>query len=170
MELRIWWLKPAASRPRLTMRSAIIMLRSTDIFSCSNWSRSAATMKNSKPCRSVQFQLRGIPRLADVFVNRAVVDGLDRGVHVGERGDEDAQDARAELARVFQQPDALLAGHPLVGHQNPDFAAVFLEELQPVLRAGGGVNAERVAEGAGETHQRLLLVVHIEDGEFFIVV
>ena len=31
------------------MRSAIIMLCSTDIFSRNNWSRSRCTMKNSRP-------------------------------------------------------------------------------------------------------------------------
>ena len=32
-ELRMWWLRPAASNPRLTIRSVIISLCSTDIFS-----------------------------------------------------------------------------------------------------------------------------------------
>ena len=50
---------PAASRPRLTMRSAIIMLRRTDIFSRSNWSRSSCTMKNSRDCLRVSSSCAG---------------------------------------------------------------------------------------------------------------
>ena len=83
-----------------------------------------------------QFQLRRVPRLGDVFVNRAAVDGGDGGVHVRVGRDEHAQDARAQLPGAFQQPDALFAGHPLVGHQQADFVGVLFEQLEAVLRVG----------------------------------
>ena len=123
-----------------------------------------------EPLPEGQFELRRIPRLGDVFVNRAAVDGGDGGIHVGIGGDENADDARAELPGAFQQPDAFFAGHPLVGHQQADFVGVLFQQLEAVLRVGGGQNAELVAEGAGEVRQRLFLVVHIKNREFFVVV
>ena len=86
-------------------------------------------MKNSRPCLRVSSKLRRVPRLGDVFVNRAAVDGGDGGVHVRKSGDEDAQNARAELPGAFQQPDAFFAGHPLVGHQQADFIGVLFEQI-----------------------------------------
>ena len=73
-----------------------------------------------------EFKLRRVPRLGDVFVNRAAVDGGDGGVQVRVGRDENAQDVRAELPGAFEQPDALFAGHPLVGHQQADFVGVLL--------------------------------------------
>ena len=81
-----------------------------------------------------QFQLRRIPRLGDVFVDRAAVDGGDGGLDIRVGGDEDAHDARPELPGAFQQPDALFAGHPLVGQQQADFVGVLFEQLEAVLR------------------------------------
>ena len=77
---------------------------------------------------------------------------------------------RAQLPRAFQQPDAFFAGHPLVGHQQADFVGVLFQQLEAVLGVGGGEHAELVAKGAREIFQRFLLVVHVKDGKFFIVV
>ena len=49
---------------------------------------------------------------------------------------QDADDAGAELARFFEQPDAFLAGHALVGHQQADFVLVLFQELEALLGAG----------------------------------
>ena len=80
-----------------------------------------------------EFQLGRIPRLVDEFADRAAVDGGDHGVAVGEGGDEDAHDARTELAGAFQQPDALFAGHPLVGQQQADFIGMLFQQLETFL-------------------------------------
>ena len=117
-----------------------------------------------------QFQFLRVPRLGDVFVNRAGVDGGDGGVHVRERRHEDAQGLRPELARALQQPRAFFAGHLLVGHQHADFIRVRLQQFQTVLGVVRGEHAKIIAERLRKIFQRFFLVVHIEHGEFFIVV
>ena len=52
----------------------------------------------------------------------------------------------------------------------PISSACSSSSLKPVLGVGRGQDAEFVAERAREILQRFLLVVHVEDGEFFIVV
>ncbi len=146
------------------------MLRSTDIFSRQQLVALGLHHEKFQPVPEGEFKLRRIPRLADVFVNRAAVDGGNRGVEVRVGRDEDAQDARAQLPGAFEQPDAFFAGHPLVGQQQADFVGVLFEQLEAVLRVRGGEHAEIVAEGALEILQRFFLVIHVEDGEFFVVV
>ena len=116
------------------------------------------------------FQLHRIPRLGDVFVNGTGVDGGDGGVHVRIGGDEDAEHVRAEVPGAFQQPDPVFAGHPLVGHQHADFVGVCFNELEAVGGIDGGENLKVITKSTGEIDQRFFLVIHIQDGEFFIVV
>ena len=116
------------------------------------------------------FQLRRVPRFGDVFVNGAGVDGGDGGVHVGVGGGQNANDPRAKLAGFFEQPNALLTRHPLVGHEDPDVVFVLLQQLESVLGVWGGQNAELVLKGAGEVLEGLFFVINVEDGEFFVVV
>ena len=106
-----------------------------------------------QPALQGLFQLRRVPRFGDVFVNRAAVDGGDRGVHVRVGGDQHADDARTELPGAFQQPHALFAGHPLVGHQQADFIGVFLQQFEAVLRGRRRHDAELFPEGAREIGQ-----------------
>ena len=124
----------------------------------------------ARAARVVLRRCARIPRLGDELADRAAVDGGDHGVDVGKGGDEDAHDARTEMPRAFQQPDALLAGHPLVGQQQADFICVLFEQLEAVRGVRGGEHTEFLAERAGEILQRFFLVIHIQDGEFFIVV
>jgi hypothetical protein len=42
---------------------------------------------------------------------------------------------------ALEQPDAGFAGHPLVGHQEADLGGALFQQLQAVLRAGGGEHA-----------------------------
>ena len=72
-------------------------------------------------------------------------------------------------ARLFEQPDAFFARHPLVGHQQADFVLMLLQKLEPVLGAGRGKYPKLVLKRPRERLQRLLFVIHVENGEFFVI-
>lgn len=116
------------------------------------------------------FQEGDVPGFGDVFVDGAGVDGVDGGFQVGEGGDEDADDLGAEAAGLFEQLDALFAGHALVGDEDTDFLLMVFEDLVGLGGVGGGEDAEGAFQGAGEVFEGLLLVIDVEDGEAFVVV
>ena len=62
------------------------------------------------------FELRRVPRLGDVLVNRAGIDRGDGRLHIRVSGGQNADDLGPQLARPFEQPNALFARHSLVGH------------------------------------------------------
>ena len=113
---------------------------------------------------------RRVPRFGNVFVNRTAVDGGDGGVKVGKGRNEDTDDTGAQLARAFQKPNALFPGHALVRHQEADFVLVSFEQLQSILRIVGSQNPKIITKGAGKRRKGHFFVVHIKDGEFFIIV
>jgi hypothetical protein len=76
---------------------------------------------------------------------------------------------RPEQAHLFEQPNAFFTRHALVGHDQADFVLVFFEEFQAVPGVGGGQYPELVAKRAREGLQRFLLIIHIKNGEFFII-
>ena len=116
------------------------------------------------------FERGRVPRFGDVFVNGAAVDGRDRRVHVGIGSRQDSNDPRLNLPRLFQQPNPLVAGHALVGHQNTQRVLVLLHQLQSVIGPGRGQNPKLVFEGKLEILQGLLFVVHVKNGELFVIV
>ena len=74
------------------------------------------------------------------------------------------------MPRALQKPDALLAGHPLVGQQQTDFVGMLFQQLEAFLGGQGGEHAEFVAECAGETLQRFFLVIHVKDGVLPVII
>ncbi len=115
------------------------------------------------------FQLRRIPRLGDVFVNPAGVDGRDDRVQIGVCRGQDADDAGAQQPGALQKLGSFLPGHALVGHEDADVVLVLFEQLETRLGAGRGEDAEVIVEGAGKIFQRLFLVIDVEDGEFLVI-
>ena len=71
---------------------------------------------------------------------------------------------------AFQKPDPFFARHPLVGQQQADLIGMMFEQFEAGCRVRSGEHAEIVAEGALEILERFFLVVHVEDGEFFVIV
>ena len=57
---------------------------------------------------------------------------------------------RTELPRALQKPDALFAGHSLVGHQQADFVGVLFEQFEAGLGIGRRQNPKLILKGARE--------------------
>ena len=117
-----------------------------------------------------RFKLRGVPRFGNIFVNRAGIYGGDGGIHIRVSCGQHPNDARLQLARFFEKPDAFFSGHPLVGHQQADFVLMSIEKLESVLSVRRGQDIELIGKSAREIFQRLLFVIHVENLEFLIVV
>src|ERR1041385_8525222 len=77
---------------------------------------------------------------------------------------------RPPRSTLFPYTTLVRSGHALVGHEQADFIAVIDEELVALGGVGRGEDAELVAEGAREVLQGLLLVIHVKNGVFFVIV
>ena len=70
--------------------------------------------------------------------------------------DQNPDDAGRGLPGAFQQPGALFARHPLVGHEQADFVLMLFEEFEAILRAAFATplqaweSTDRVAEEPAE--------------------
>jgi len=100
-----------------------------------------------------------VPRLGDVAVNLALVDGGDGRAHVGIAGEQDAYRIRPFGPYLFEKLRAVHLRHAHVGNHQVD--GILLEHLQPRRAAIGGEDA--VAQRPEQPFQRtqdIGLVIH----------
>ena len=101
----------------------------------------------------VEPLLRRVPRLEQVVVEVDVVDGPDRGVGVGVRGEQHPLGVGDDVHRLLEEVDAGHAGHPVVGQQQRDLLAAQVQLAQRVERARavlGAHHAVRLAVAAAQ--------------------
>ena len=66
------------------------------------------------------MQFLWLPRLGDVAVDVALVDGVDDGLDVGVAGEQQADGVGMCFAEAFEELDAGHLRHALVGHDDVD--------------------------------------------------
>ena len=104
------------------------------------------------------LQLLGLPRLGDVAIDAALVDGVDDGLDVGIGGEEKPGRLGADRLRPAEHFHARHAGHPLVGHDHVDVGGRFQDfERGRAVLAGDDpvVEPEEIVDG-------------VQDGRFVI--
>ena len=108
-----------------------------------------------------QVELRGQHRL-DQVIEKPDADGLDRRVHRGVPGHEDAVGARRDLADLAQQVETVAVLQPQVGHDDVERVA-----LQRLVRLQRGAGAERGVTLAGQVIDQhatqFVVVINDED-------
>src|SRR6185312_3965104 len=98
------------------------------------------------------------PRLDDEAVNFAFIDGLDDGIEIEHRGDENARRVGLDFARLSEQFQAGQTGHALVGNDGGEFA--ILDFLDGFERIGNGQDVEIGAtQGFLERSKNNVLIV-----------
>ena len=107
------------------------------------------------------MQLVRVPRLGDVAVDAAAVDGVDDGADVGVAGEQQANGIRMGLAHVMQQLDARHLRHPLVGHHHVD--RFLREDADALAGARGAQDAVVEPEEIADALHHVGLVVDDED-------
>ena len=119
----------------------------------------------------VELLLGRVPRLEEVVVDAAVVDGADRGVGVGVGREERALGPRRDLGDGLQDRDAVEPGHPLVGEHEGDGLAALRQLADGVDGLGAGPRpddavgvAVAAAEVAGDGAEHLGVVVDDDEG------
>ncbi len=144
----MWWLKPAASRPEAHDAVGDHHVAQHGHFFVEQLVALGLHHEKFQAVPERQLKLRRVPRLADVFVNRAAVDGGDRGVEIRVGRDQDAQDARTQCRARSSSQTPFSPGIRWSVSSRPISSACCFEQLEAVLRVGGGEHAEIVAEGA----------------------
>ncbi len=115
------------------------------------------------------FQLWRVPWFMDVLIDGSGIDRIDGGFHVGVGRDEDAEDSGLDLAGLFEQPDAGLAGHPLVAQEDGDIVSLALDDFEGFGGGAGGEDGKGVGEGAFEAFEGHFLIIDVEDGVFLVI-
>ena len=126
-----------------------------------------AAASRERPLRGVDG-LGEIERLGEV-VERAALDGLDGGVEVAVRGDDDDAGRRGDLAELRERRESVHAGQPHV--EEDDVGRMLAGLREPVLRGGRDrdrvlLALERPPQGPGD---RLLVVDDQDGGHGFVV-
>jgi hypothetical protein len=111
------------------------------------------------PQHGLQF-LR-LPRLADITVDIALVDGVDNRLDVGIGGKQEANRVGILLAQALEKLDAGHLGHALVRHHDVDRLA--LHDLEPLGRARGAEDAIIEAEQILNAVDQIGLIVHDQE-------
>ncbi len=89
----------------------------------------------------VELLLRRIPRLEQVVVQVDDVDGVDRGVGVGVRGQQHAAGQREQVHGGFEELDAAHLRHPVVGDEHRHGVAAQLQLVERLQRVLAGLGA-----------------------------
>ncbi len=82
----------------------------------------------------VELLLRRIPRLEQVVVQIDDVDGVDRGIGVGVRGQQHPSGRGEQVHRLFEELDAVHPRHAVVGQNHRDLVAAQLQLTHGVQR------------------------------------
>ena len=84
--------------------------------------------------------------------------GADGHLNVGLAGDHDDGQQDAEIVQVFEEGEAVLAGHDHVGEEHVEGLGLDeVEGARGVVADGGGVAGE--AEGAGQGRESVGVIV-----------
>jgi hypothetical protein len=105
-------------------------------------------------------QLIGIPRLGDVAINMAFVDGVDDGLDVGVAGEEQTDGVGPIAANAAQKFDAADVRHALIGHDDVD--RLFAQQAQPLAGMGGAEDAVFAAQQILQALHHIRLVIDNE--------
>ena len=97
-----------------------------------------------------QQQFVVVPRLGDVAVNFAPVDGIDGGCHIGVTRQQQSHGVGPICAHLLQKLCTVHAGHAHVRHHQRHFLCG--QQREPFGTTGGGQH--RVAGGAQQAPQR----------------
>jgi hypothetical protein len=106
-------------------------------------------------------QLGLVPRLGDVAVDVAQVDGVDQVRRVAVAGQEDGRDVQALAPGARDELDAAQVGHLLVGDQ--DVYRPLPQDAQRLVAGRRGEDVVGALEGPGEDLDDIGLVVDEED-------
>jgi hypothetical protein len=109
-----------------------------------------------------RLQLLGLPRLGDVAVDVALVDGVDDGADVGVAGHQQPDGVGELLAQPAEELHAGHLRHALVGEDDVD--RLLVDELERVGGAGGAQDLVVEAQQVLDALDDVGLVVDDQEG------
>ncbi len=136
-----------ASFKALACRSSALACSSSWFLRCRSSSRPLAFLQQVVLFAGLVQdgqQLVGIPRLADVAIDVALVDGVDDGLDVGVAGEQQTDGVGPIAADAAKELDAADVRHALVGHDDVDWLLV--QQAQTIPSAGGAEHAVLAAQ------------------------
>ena len=91
--------------------------------------------------RRIKLRLRRIPRLQQIILDLHFVDGSDRGIGIGVRGEQHALRFRIQLHRFGEEGHAGHLGHALIDEEERDGFVALQQRVADFERGGAGIGA-----------------------------